>query len=231
MTTEKTILIAEDEKTTRNLLATALAQPGRIVIATANGTEALEVMKAQTVDVLITDLRMPIMDGFTLIALVRRLYPHVPILAMTAMDDAEHQDFPTLLGAHSLFPKPLRLPLVREAVDQLLEHAPARGMAEGMSLEGILQLIGMEHQHATLEITADGRRGTLYVQHGEIIHAACGELEGLDAAYELLAWDQPSVSFEAFCAAERTIHRPLLEILMRAAHHRDELAGGHYAQS
>ena len=83
------ILIAEDEEPVRTLIARALAEDGHLVVATADGAEALDVLQRENggFDLLLADIKMPVMDGIALALAVARDFPKLPILLMTGYAD------------------------------------------------------------------------------------------------------------------------------------------------
>ena len=83
------ILIAEDEEPMRTLITRALAEDGHVVAATADGTEALDMLQSEggNFDLLLTDIQMPAMDGIALALAVARDFPKLPILLMTGYAD------------------------------------------------------------------------------------------------------------------------------------------------
>jgi CheY-like chemotaxis protein len=83
------ILIAEDEEPMRTLIARALAEDGHVVEATADGTEALDMLQSEdgNFDLLLADIQMPAMDGIALALAVARDFPVLPILLMTGYAD------------------------------------------------------------------------------------------------------------------------------------------------
>jgi len=83
------ILIAEDEEPLRALIKRALAEEGHLVVATADGSEALDVLQSEGsgFDLLLTDIKMPVMDGIALALAVARDFPKLPILLMTGYVD------------------------------------------------------------------------------------------------------------------------------------------------
>jgi DNA-binding response OmpR family regulator len=83
------IIIAEDEEPLRGLIARALTEDGHQVTAVADGTEALDAIQRErgAFDLLVTDIKMPIMDGIALSLAVARDFPGVPILLMTGYAD------------------------------------------------------------------------------------------------------------------------------------------------
>jgi two-component system, cell cycle response regulator CpdR len=87
------ILIAEDEEPLRALIKRALAEEGHTVVATADGSEALDTLQSQDkdkgggFDLLLADIKMPVMDGIALALAVARDFPKLPILLMTGYAD------------------------------------------------------------------------------------------------------------------------------------------------
>ena len=83
------ILIAEDEEPVRTLITRALAEEGHFVVACADGVEALDMLQTEggAFDLLLSDIKMPDMDGIALTLAVARDFPNVPILLMTGYAD------------------------------------------------------------------------------------------------------------------------------------------------
>lgn len=83
------ILIAEDEEPVRALITRALAEEGHFVVACADGAEALDMLQSEggAFDLLLSDIKMPAMDGIALTLAVARDFPRVPILLMTGYAD------------------------------------------------------------------------------------------------------------------------------------------------
>jgi two-component system, cell cycle sensor histidine kinase and response regulator CckA len=78
------ILLVEDEAITRTAFADALRREGQEVIEAADGVQALSLLDNSDVDLVITDLVMPKLNGFHLIAVIRAKWPHIPILFISA---------------------------------------------------------------------------------------------------------------------------------------------------
>ena len=83
------ILIAEDEEPLRTLIRRALAEEGHTVVETADGSEALDRLQSERdgFDLLLADIKMPVMDGIALALAVARDFPKLPILLMTGYAD------------------------------------------------------------------------------------------------------------------------------------------------
>ena len=102
-----TILVADDEDTLRTNLARVLQDEGFDVIACADGKEAAEALKANAIDVLITDLRMPGMRGMDLIDHTAQRSPETTIMVMTAFGEVETAVEAMRKGARDYLCKPL----------------------------------------------------------------------------------------------------------------------------
>ena len=112
------ILIAEDEEPLRTLIKRALAEEGHVVVETADGSEALGRLQSERdgFDLLLADIKMPVMDGIALALAVARDFPKLPILLMTGYADQRERT----AGLESLIcdvvAKPFNVAEIRTAV-------------------------------------------------------------------------------------------------------------------
>jgi two-component system cell cycle response regulator CpdR len=120
------ILIAEDEDTLRNLVVRALAQEGHEVLSAADGAEALDLITRDEghFDLLLTDIRMPLMDGIALALSAARDYPHLVILLMTAYADQRERAYGLEAIIHDVITKPFTLAEIKVAVAEALAARP-----------------------------------------------------------------------------------------------------------
>lgn len=217
----KTLLVVEDDRATLSLYRAGLKGLQSFKILTAeNGGQALAMLRLEPVHVLVTDLNMPVMDGFNLIAKVSRFYPQVPVIVMTGLDESQHLNTPLQLGAIRILTKPPRLTLLMDAIRAAARLEPA-GVIRGIGLNSILQLLNWEKKSCTLTVKSEAGMGLLYLRLGEVVHAAYHADEGLAAVYEILGWDKPDIEFVETCRVEPTMDLPLTELLMNAALIRD----------
>ncbi len=105
---QTTVLLADDEDTLRLNLAEVLRDEHFDVIACADGTEALAALKSQSIDVLITDLRMPGICGMDLIDRAVKLAPDMAIIVITAFGEVDTAVEAMKKGARDYICKPLR---------------------------------------------------------------------------------------------------------------------------
>jgi two-component system cell cycle response regulator CpdR len=116
------ILVAEDEETLCAMCARALSTAGHDVTTAADGSEALDALKRERggFDLLVTDIRMPIMDGIALSLAAARDFPDLTILLMTGYADQRERASGLDALIHDVLPKPFTLAALRGAVDEAL---------------------------------------------------------------------------------------------------------------
>ena len=122
------ILIAEDEDAIRGLIARALLQDGHDIMTANDGAEALDVLQRErgAFELLLTDIRMPMMDGIALALAVARDHPEITILLMTAYADQRERASGLNTLIHDVITKPFTLATIRAAVDEALTAGAAR---------------------------------------------------------------------------------------------------------
>ncbi|MBI9073621.1 MAG: response regulator [Melioribacteraceae bacterium] len=105
---KKVVLIADDSPTIRKFVAFSLTMQGMEVIAVSDGMEALEKLPQQKVDLIITDLNMPNLDGFELIKAIRENdeYQDIPIIILSSLSGSEEIERGMNSGANSYLVKP-----------------------------------------------------------------------------------------------------------------------------
>ena len=116
------VLVVDDVESVRRLIRRALEHMGHRVLEAGDGVEALACLAENpAVDLVITDLRMPRMDGWELATRLSRRSPRVPVLFMSGFD--EHLATDTIAGP--VLPKPF----TAERLDDLLQQVLAAGRA------------------------------------------------------------------------------------------------------
>lgn len=102
------ILVADDEAMMRNLLLKILESEGYRVTVVSSANEALENLKAENYDLLLTDVKMPGMTGFDLLKQVKVEWPEMVVIIMTGYGDAYSVKEALLLGADEYLSKPFK---------------------------------------------------------------------------------------------------------------------------
>jgi CheY-like chemotaxis protein len=103
-----TILVVDDEPVMRKLLEKALTRDGYQVVSATEGNEALEILRDREINIVISDMKMPGMDGFELLKRIKTEHQKVGVIAMTAYGDAYTVKDALLLGADEYITKPFK---------------------------------------------------------------------------------------------------------------------------
>ncbi|MBU0481087.1 MAG: response regulator [Proteobacteria bacterium] len=230
----KNILVVDDEDTIRITMsewfAVAHADAQYNVLLAADGKEAVKLLAAEKVDLLITDLNMPKMDGFELLAHMNNNYSSTPIIVMSAFATPDIKKKVIDLGAAQFIPKPFSFEDLEE-IDFNRIFAPpkkknnGKGYVNGISLQSFLQLISIEAKTCTLQIKSGDKTGTMYILNGELINALSGNLDGGNAARDIISWNDAGLTIEIDheCTnKDRKIQFTIMGLLMEAARLQDE---------
>ncbi|MBT9539744.1 sigma-54 dependent transcriptional regulator [Thiobacillus sp.] len=119
----KQILVVDDEPKMRRVLEILLQKMGHRVLGAGNGVEALALFQANSVDLVITDLRMPEMDGIELLAALRAQASEVPVMVITAHGTIETAVAAMKHGASDYLLRPFDIDVVELAVARVLNGA------------------------------------------------------------------------------------------------------------
>jgi CheY-like chemotaxis protein/predicted regulator of Ras-like GTPase activity (Roadblock/LC7/MglB family) len=226
----KTILIVDDEASLLFSLKEGLkTYSDRFHLLTAaNGKEAVALLEAHSVDLLITDLKMPEMDGFELLVHLKAHYPATPSLVMTAFNTPELEARLGEMSSLKVIEKPIDFDELIETITQVMKMRDTVGGITGITLSSFLQLVEMEGKTCLLEIRGEqDQHGLLYFTNGQLINAAMGDLNGEAAALQLMALDNVQIGFRDLPKrkVKQRIKKKLMQLLMESAQVKDEAGG------
>jgi DNA-binding NarL/FixJ family response regulator len=199
------------------------------IFTAENHSQALALLRQQSMDVVVLDLDMPVMDGLQFLQLLSRTYPGQQVVMLTGHSSEEKRRACLDSGA-ALFLEKLIAPqgfaAVFEALDLLASAAPQegfRGMMRRVGLQEVLQMECLGRKSSILEIFTGKVRGRIFVCDGDIIHAESGSLQGEVALYGLLGLRGGEFNLRPFSEpAQRTIAGQYEFLLMEAARLHDE---------
>lgn len=146
------ILVAEDDDKLNKAVSRYLSGRRYQVFSCLNGEAALELLSEQMVDMVISDIMMPEMDGFALADAIRQLDKAIPILFMTALDDIDSKKKGFRLGIDDYMVKPIDFDELQMRVEALLRRAN----------------IAMEKKLTVGSLTLDADEMTAYVDGAEV---------------------------------------------------------------
>ncbi len=123
----KSVLIVDDCATTRRLVGLYLKQEGFALVQAENGLEALEKLAQAPVDLVITDMNMPRMDGVSLTRALKQdqAYASIPVVMLTTEDAATEREHGMAAGAAAYLVKPVNQQLLVREVKRVLSGALA----------------------------------------------------------------------------------------------------------
>lgn len=220
------LLIVEDDVEQARQMTRMFSKlrPDLTILTANNGAEATRLMSERGADAVLTDLRMPEMDGFALLTWMHDSAPDVPVFTMSGYGDRGTLQRLNELGASDHFAKPLDPLAVLTRLTETLAESVS-GHIQNVSLASFLQLLEMERKTCTLSVACDGRVGTLQVRQGALVAAHTGDLTGQAAAIAIVAWPFPSIEISPQCEVGcATIQAPLGFVLMEAMRVQDEKA-------
>jgi CheY-like chemotaxis protein len=195
------------------------------VLTAEDGLKAVEVLKKNPISLVVTDLKMPGMDGFGLLGHVMENYPDIPVIIVTGYSTSEMKRLARQGGAVGYIAKPFLIENLAGKIITTLRKESEGGTLHGVSSGIFLQLIEMEERTCTIRLTeqASGRQGVLFFKEGDLFDARLGNLQGVDAAYKIFSWDGVTLSIQNGCPRnENMIEEDLQAILLEAMRRKDE---------
>jgi CheY-like chemotaxis protein len=222
---DKVLLVDDDYKVLRILWSRLQKYEDKFEVVLAyNGAEAIDVLQQKSISVVITDIIMPKIDGLELLAHIKKNYPEIPCFVMTAHGTSEIKDKLSKNTAH-IFNKPFLIDDLANSIIQVLEQGTPDGTLKGISVANFLQLIQMEEKTCFLEVSSSGsEKGLFYFKDGELYDAVYGDLNGEEAAFKLLAFDNASIHFKNVSDDKivKRINVSLMNLIMESQRLKDE---------
>ena len=120
-----TILVVDDEELIRKMVVAILSKLGHSSLTAVDGVDALEKMKGNKIDAVVTDIKMPNMDGITLIGALLTEYPGIPIMVMTAFEEEYSAGIAISVGAREFIKKPFSLDEFAIRLHKMINDAEA----------------------------------------------------------------------------------------------------------
>ena len=125
-----TVLLVDDDPALLEMLGRTLERAGFTVITAVHGADALAQMGQLAADIVVTDIMMPEMDGFELIRKLHAKWPHLPIVAMSGIDDTPNfRNLALKFGAKAALSKPVNRAHLVEVIQEIMRADPISGRA------------------------------------------------------------------------------------------------------
>lgn len=117
------ILVAEDDSELRQLFCRVLTRNGFTAVGVSDGTEALEILDREYIDLIVSDIMMPRMDGYSLVRSLRDSGSSLPVLMITAKDSFQDMQFGFLAGTDDYMVKPVNVNEMVLRINALLRRS------------------------------------------------------------------------------------------------------------
>jgi CheY-like chemotaxis protein len=239
MASRQKILILDDEQDLLEIYQEILARlPSQPEIRTAsNGHDAIAMLENEPFALLLVDLNMPQMDGFQVLAIVRRRFPTLRTVVMTGATEEDLRARAYRVGVDLFLEKPKtgrEIIFFVDCIESMLERESQGGFrgVQSKTLLDIIQLECLTQNTCVLKITSAFGEGRIWIQKGEIIDSALEDKSGKPAIVEMLSWKAGNFEVLPYgLPRPRTIHLNYESLLMETAQTMDEADQGTEEQS
>ena len=203
------------------------------IMTATNAKRALALLETEPVRLLISDLKMPRIDGLQMLAIVRRRFPATRTVVLSGLEDEEYRSRAYALGVDLFWLKAemqRNSKLFSECIESLLGQPDKEGDTgfrglQSKSLMDIIQMECLSRSSTVLRITRGPLVAKLWIYDGELIDAECEGARGEAAFQRLSAWKTGTFeNLPAEINRERTILKPVNALLLESAQNIDEIA-------
>jgi CheY-like chemotaxis protein len=200
--------------------------------------QALEMLKTRKVDLVISDINMPMLDGIQFLHILNRRHPDLKKAVITSNATEEKRSACLAEGAELFIEKPRSPEGLRSIfimLEELITWTPRegfQGVLRRVGLQDVIQMECLGRNSSILEIHNQQLRGRVYIEDGRIIHAQAGNVAGEGAFYQLLSLPSGEFQLHPFeMPPQRSIDGQWEFLLMEAARVRDETMAAQAAAS
>ncbi len=201
------ILVIDDDIWYRERAAQLMRDAGHMVKTAGNGVKGLSAALQFEPDLVITDVQMPVMDGWQLVRMLRArpTLAATPVVFVTSLGSDEQRLQGYRLGVDDYISKPFNDELLALRVQRVLDRARAyprnvigkkalRGDLSHVSLTSLLSYLDIEKRTGLLLLVRPDSIATLHLRHGAVVRVDlpedADELQGVDRLFHLLGWEK-----------------------------------------
>jgi CheY-like chemotaxis protein len=242
------ILVVDDDAWILRMISTVLSKRGYEILTAADGQEGLQRALARPPDLIITDVMMPKLDGWSLIKQLRARpeFAFIPVIFLSALGSDEDRIKGFRLGADDYMPKPFRFEELDLRVAKALrqrfqvetetrrqtqvkakDQVGLKGTLKQLGLPSVLTILEMERKSGVLVLTrSGGETGRCFMRQGRIVKA---RIDGkttphnAEAVYLMLTWEDGEFEFTVFeVDMEDEVKEAVTQLLMEGARRMDE---------
>ena len=240
MAKQKLLLVDADPRSVR-VLEVSLRKAGYSVTTAADGLDALAKIESSTPDLILSDTRLPKLDGYTLVRKLkeRAEWAAIPVVFLTSQKSIEDKIRGLELGVEDYLTKPIFVRELIARVNLLLARRTQENIAanrntstgrtrfsgsiQDMAVVDLLQTFEVSRKGGVVHLQGSAQEGHIYFRDGKIVDAELGRLRGEEAIYRALIWNEATfeVEFKAI-ANEDIIGGSTQAILMEGMRRVDE---------
>jgi len=214
----KKVLFADDDRILLSLAKMKLKKHADdfVVLTAGDGLQAIAILQENNISLVVTDLNMPKMDGFALLAYLSQNFPDMPVIILAANSSPASEKVDLARETAGYLEKPFAFEDLGQKIMMSLDKVNETGTAPAVPFEMYLQLIEMEQKTCTIRVfnKSTAQTGDLYFKNGDLLDARIQDSKGVQAAYEIFSWDQAAFSIRNICTLEtKRIHDNLKTIL------------------
>jgi CheY-like chemotaxis protein len=217
------VLVVDDEVNLRFAVEKALRAAGHEAVAAGTVRQAIDRLREQAFDIVICDLRMPGGDGHQVIQWLGSHSPSTRTIVVSAFVTAEfRREYDPSTGLR-IVEKPIELDALLRIVEETGARRGFYGRAIEVELFDYVQMVALSGRDKLVEVETPAGRGSIWFEHGDIVHCTYGPHRGENAFYKLLAVGR-GVFNEVFFRdpPTRSIVQSSTHLLMEAARQMDE---------
>jgi DNA-binding response OmpR family regulator len=201
---KQSLLLVDGDVKSLRVLEVSLKKGGFNVTTAVNGLDALEKVETSQPDLIISDTKMPEMDGFEFCKRMKQNtdWAAIPFIFLTGQKSVEDKIKGLELGVEDYLTKPIYIKEIITRVKILLQKKQRLSLEEkkesktkftgaltDMAVVDLIQTIEISRKSGVIHFTgSEGRRAAIYFRNGKVIDAELGRLQGEDAVYRLLIW-------------------------------------------
>jgi YesN/AraC family two-component response regulator len=187
---KKNILIVDDEEMIIEFLESVFKSKKKYSCYTAkSGEEALKVIESESIDLVLTDVKMAGMDGIELLLEVKCRYPKIHVIIMTAYSSAAMKKIAVQRGAIHFIEKPFDIYFLLDYVYKLFhQQKNYSGIVQEINIIDIIQMLCLSQADKVIQVHYEHNKhhGEIYIENGKLISSRFGELQGEEAFNSIL---------------------------------------------
>ena len=191
-----------------------------------DGKKALEILKRESVSVVVSDVRMPKMNGLALLSSMTGQYPDIPVIIISAYGQDELEWLSRKSGAVEFVSKPFSVDEIGNKILSLLQRESDGGVIKGISVGVFMQLAEMEEMTCTIRVYSEATAmpGVVFFKQGKLLDARYGTYGGEKAIVKILSLEQAHIRIQNSCPdlVQPKIGAGLQAILLEAMRLKDE---------